>query len=108
MYGPFSVQSELIYSVVDQIGDDSLAFPGVYVYAAYFLTGERRNYRRTTGVFDRVRPKQDSSAWRRVTGFAAADPGRGSWWPGGPTSTSTTRTSTAASSTTSRWASTGI
>ena len=50
--GAFSVQSELMWTNVE--GSDNLY--GAYVYASYFLTGENRNYNRTMGRFDRLKP----------------------------------------------------
>ena len=59
VYGPLSVQSEFYGSVVDRGPGASQTFTGCYAYASYFLTGESRQYRRSTGVFDRVRPNQN-------------------------------------------------
>jgi phosphate-selective porin OprO/OprP len=62
--GPFSMQSEYIASMVDTNGpkqgtnrsDEDLFFSGFYVQASYFLTGEVRPYKTSTGTFDRIRP----------------------------------------------------
>ncbi len=60
VYGPFSVQSELMYVPTNQIGTGAdPVFTGMYVYASYFLTGESRTYDRKHGYFGRVRPNQD-------------------------------------------------
>ena len=57
VYGPFSVQSELFYTQTDGIaGTPNMDFYGGYVFASYFLTGENRPYKRSAGLFDRVKP----------------------------------------------------
>ncbi len=60
VYGPFSVQSEIMFVPTNQIGtgNDPL-FVGTYIYASYFLTGEHRNYDREHGIFGRVTPNQN-------------------------------------------------
>lgn len=58
VYGPFSLQSEYIRHVADRpIGPDP-DFYSYYVQASYFLTGEHRRYKRSTGAFDRIRPRR--------------------------------------------------
>ncbi len=59
VYGPLSLQSEFFGSVVDRGQGVSQTFTGCYAYVSYFLTGENRPYRRSTGVFDRVRPYEN-------------------------------------------------
>lgn len=54
--GPLSLQGELMRAQVARNGKSTSAFNGGYVYASYFLTGERRNYRTSTAVFDRIKP----------------------------------------------------
>jgi len=54
--GPLSVQGEVMRAQVSRNKASTLAFNGGYVYASYFLTGEQRNYRKTAGCFDRVKP----------------------------------------------------
>jgi phosphate-selective porin OprO/OprP len=57
--GPFSLQSEFIYSTLDTefMGDADLY--GWYVFASYFLTGESRPYKTSNGTFDRIRPQSE-------------------------------------------------
>lgn len=50
------VQSEFIITSVGRIGESRVTFPGAYVYAGYFLTGEIRPYNKKKGVFGRVVP----------------------------------------------------
>ncbi len=59
VYGPFSVQGEYIRSDVDTTFGGSLSVDGYYAQASYFLTGEHRPYRNTSGLFDRVTPKNN-------------------------------------------------
>lgn len=56
IYGPFSVQSELFLTRVNQMGGGDVDLYGAYAYASYFLTGENRGYKRREAVFDRVEP----------------------------------------------------
>jgi phosphate-selective porin OprO and OprP len=57
VHGPFSVQSELFYTQTDGInGVADMDFYGGYVFLSYFLTGEHRPYKKSKGVFDRVKP----------------------------------------------------
>jgi phosphate-selective porin OprO and OprP len=64
VYGPFSLQAELLQTIVDLRNNDnakSAYFYGVYGYASYFLTGESRNYSRTSGDFGAITPKENFS-----------------------------------------------
>ncbi|MFQ6034421.1 MAG: OprO/OprP family phosphate-selective porin [Sedimentisphaerales bacterium] len=56
--GPFSLQGEFIHSNVD-LTSSSADLDGYYVQASYFLTGEHRKYKTSTGTFDRVKPKEN-------------------------------------------------
>lgn len=53
--GPFSVQSEFMYNQVSRTKGDTVRFPGLYVTAGYFLTGEHRPYLRKAGAIDRIK-----------------------------------------------------
>ena len=57
--GSLYMQTEAIYSVVNQINGPQVSFAGAYMYAGYFLTGEVRPYNRQKGVFGRVKPLED-------------------------------------------------
>lgn len=61
VYGPFSLQSEFIQSDVDVKYGPDAAFYGAYVYGSYFLTGESRPYKTSSGTFSRVKPRQNFS-----------------------------------------------
>ena len=58
VYGPFSVQSEYMRASIDRKGGSDVDFWGAYVQLSYFLTGENRVYKKSSGTFDRVIPRQ--------------------------------------------------
>ncbi|MDY6842480.1 MAG: porin [Thermodesulfobacteriota bacterium] len=66
--GPFSLQGEYMGTVVDARNMSDPYFSGYYVYASYFLTGEHRVYKKSGGVFDRVKPRKD---FVRASGMGA-------------------------------------
>lgn len=53
--GPISVQAEYMHNRVDYVHGGA-GFSGAYIYASWFLTGERRPYAARTGTFGRVAP----------------------------------------------------
>lgn len=58
--GPLSLQAEYIRADADRTGTGSdVDFDGYYVQASYFLTGEHRNYKTSSGAFSRVKPKNN-------------------------------------------------
>ena len=60
VFGPLSLQGEYFHTTVDRpAGADTANFDGFYAYASYFLTGEHRPYKRTSGAFDRVKPNHN-------------------------------------------------
>jgi len=74
VHGPLSVQSEVMWTGIDDTGFDyepAVGGPvhysglghvdlyGAYVYASYFLTGEHRPYDRLDGTFGRVIPYEN-------------------------------------------------
>ncbi|MDA7645079.1 porin [Verrucomicrobia bacterium] len=61
VWGPFSLQGEYMHKVVDSIGMSDLDFSGYTVTAGYYLTGETRNYKKSSGAFERVIPKNNFS-----------------------------------------------
>lgn len=81
VWGPFSLQSEFIQSLVDQInGSSDTYFNGVYLEASYFLTGEHRNYDRSVAQFVQVRPFKNFSlkdnawgAWELAARYSYLD-----------------------------------
>lgn len=59
VYGPFSFQGEYMQGFVDVEHGDNPDFSGYYLQTSYFLTGEHRNYKRSSGAFGRVKPNQN-------------------------------------------------
>lgn len=57
--GPLSLQGEYIMARVDLANDGDANLDGYYAQASYFLTGERRSYRTSTGIFGGVRPRHN-------------------------------------------------
>lgn len=75
VYGPFSAQAEYIQANVSGKGYNDEMLNGYYGYASYFLTGESRAYKASTGAWDRIKPKQNFSAhggwgaWEIAAGY---------------------------------------
>ena len=80
--GPLSVQGE--YVCVHANVASTANFDGYYVQASYFLTGEHRPYKRSSGTFDRVRPKANFTkgggpgAWEAAVRYSGLDLNDGS------------------------------
>jgi phosphate-selective porin OprO/OprP len=73
--GPLSIQSEILHAFVNR---GSERFPGMYVSAAYVLTGEVRPYDREQAIFAGVLPSRPLSL--RAGTFGAAEvAARWSW-----------------------------
>lgn len=76
-YGPFSVQGEYFGYWLDRGLHPDVNFHGMYAYVSYFLTGEHRNYKRTDGCFDRVKPFENFFRVRAEDGNVYT--GKGAW-----------------------------
>ena len=63
----------------DSSSSSDPTFDGFYIQASYFLTGEQRNYKTSTGAFDRVRPKENyhygagRGAWEVAARYSQID-----------------------------------
>jgi phosphate-selective porin OprO/OprP len=69
VYGPFSLQGELMQSFVNRKStSSSLYFPGFYVQASYILTGENRRYSTSSGTFSNPKPKKNFSISEKTLG----------------------------------------
>ncbi|HWP65027.1 MAG TPA: porin [Candidatus Limnocylindria bacterium] len=68
--GPAWLQSEYIAALAQGSGPDRNV-SGYYVQAGFFLTGERRPYKKESAVFDRVRPRRSV--------LVGGNPGPGAW-----------------------------
>ncbi|HMB31843.1 MAG TPA: porin [Desulfohalobiaceae bacterium] len=80
VYGPFSLQGEYMQAFVDTKHYDDLNFKGYYLQGSYFLTGEHRNYKRSSGAFGRVKPKNNFDleqghwgAWETAFRYSSID-----------------------------------
>jgi phosphate-selective porin OprO/OprP len=70
VWGPASLQAEYMIAMVDSSVANDPDFSGYYVQGSYFLTGEHRNYKASSGKFDRVKPNKN---------FMGDDGGPGAW-----------------------------
>ena len=78
--GPLSLQGEYVYSDVDRTsGGSSVEFDGYYAQVSYFLTGEHRKYKKSSGVFTRTKPHKNFGdenglgAWEVAARYSALD-----------------------------------
>jgi phosphate-selective porin OprO/OprP len=74
--GSFSLQSEYIWTKVERNGAANLDFDGWYAEAAFFLTGESRNYKK--GKFGGISPKGivgrgGIGAWQIAARYSSVD-----------------------------------
>ncbi len=64
VFGPVSLQSELIQTNVKRLEDaQELKFQGLYAFLSYFITGESRIYNSKEGEFGQVIPKRKNGAF---------------------------------------------
>ncbi len=75
--GPFSVDSEFKTSMAEAESQGDPRMSGYYVQASYFLTGESRPYKHSSGAFDRVRPTKPlgvgAGAWEIAVRYSFID-----------------------------------
>ncbi len=76
LHGPFRLESEFVYTAVNEVGSGSTELFGAYCLASCFLTGEQRTYNRTAAVFDEVIPLENFWIVPTPCGNAA---GWGAW-----------------------------
>ena len=75
----FSLQGEYMIDDVNLDAGGSATFSGWYAQAAWFLTGEHRNYRKGVSAWGRVKPIQDfgsgggSGAWELAARISELD-----------------------------------
>ncbi len=69
VYESLSFQGEYMYAMVDSRAAGDPDFSGYYLQGSWFLTGEHRPYKRSAGVFSRVKPR------RNFTGDFSEGPG---------------------------------
>ncbi|MGD2174750.1 MAG: porin [Candidatus Brocadiaceae bacterium] len=79
VHGPFSVQGEYIMASADSEAMCDPTLDGFYVFASYFLTGEHRPYKTSSGSFSRVKPntnfdgKGGWGAWELAARYSNVD-----------------------------------
>lgn len=78
--GPFSLQGEYTRSSVNTFDGRDPSFAGFYVQGSFFVTGENRKYKTSSGAFDRVGPKSffgqeggGSGAWEIAARYSYLD-----------------------------------
>ncbi|MFQ5766383.1 MAG: OprO/OprP family phosphate-selective porin, partial [Acidobacteriota bacterium] len=76
--GPFSIQAEYAGASLDSAMLNDPGFSGGYVQASWFLTGEHRRYKQSSGVFDRIHPdrsfiKGGPGAWEVAVRYSMLD-----------------------------------
>jgi phosphate-selective porin OprO/OprP len=71
VYGPFSLQAQYYMTDLTSHVNGSPNFGGYYVLGSFFITGESRNYKVTTGAFDRV--KVNENLFGPEGGFGAVE-----------------------------------
>jgi phosphate-selective porin OprO/OprP len=76
--GPFSAQGEFVLTRADI--NSHATFSGFYGQVSYFLTGEHRAYKKSSGSFSRVKPKENYGraggglgAWEVAARFSSVD-----------------------------------
>lgn len=77
-HGPFHMQSELVYALINRPDGANLALPGIYAQAGYLLTGETRPYNWKNAVLGRVVPRHSISdggigAWELAARWSSID-----------------------------------
>ena len=78
VYGPFRVQSEYMTAFVERAGFADAQLDGAYAQFSYFLTGEQRKYKRSSGTFsDRVKPFENF--FRVRDGDGCIQMSKGAW-----------------------------
>lgn len=75
--GAFSVCGEYMVANVDRANAENVTFPGYYVYAAYWLTGEHTPWERESGTLGRTKPFENFFLVRDCDG--GCDYGIGAW-----------------------------
>ncbi|MET0295575.1 MAG: porin [Phenylobacterium sp.] len=71
--GPFSVQAEFSRLDLDRSNRPDPTFQAGYVQVSYVLTGERRDYSRSTGVLGGVDVRRDHMAFELAARYSVAD-----------------------------------
>jgi len=81
VFGPFHFAGEYMTSLVQMsrdVNQEDPSFDGWYVQVGYFLTGEHRPYKKSSGYFNRVKPKSNwdeggTGAWEIAGRYSQLD-----------------------------------
>lgn len=76
LHGPWRLESEFVYTRINESGTGTTDLCGAYCLVSYFLTGEQRVYDRAAAVFGSVTPLENFWMVRTPGGNAA---GWGAW-----------------------------
>ncbi len=79
-FGPLSIQGEYVLNSIAKDSGGTANWAGWYAYASYFLTGEHRAYKRSTGAFSAISPNKDYGdgglgAWELGLRYSSIDMG---------------------------------
>jgi phosphate-selective porin OprO/OprP len=79
-FGPLSVQGEYVINSIGKETGGAAHWAGWYAYVSYFLTGEHRPYKRSSGAYSALTPKNDygtegSGAWELGLRYSSMDMG---------------------------------
>jgi phosphate-selective porin OprO and OprP len=77
VYGPLSIQAEYYVNFIERTSYADCDAQGAYACVSYFLTGENRPYKRSRGVFERVRPYENFFRVRDENDSIST--GKGAW-----------------------------
>ncbi len=53
----------MLINLTKNDSSEDLQFTGSYIYASWFLTGEKRPYKASRGVYGRIKPLNPNGAW---------------------------------------------
>ena len=74
VFGPLSIQGEYVQARVNRDhGLQDYEFYGYYIYGSWMLTGESRNYERSSGKFNKLKPKTSNGAIEIALRYSAID-----------------------------------
>jgi phosphate-selective porin OprO/OprP len=68
--GPLTLMAEYLNADLDSSTAGDPSYGGYYVAASYFITGEQRPYKASTGVFDRIKPNDKKGAWEVLARYS--------------------------------------
>lgn len=79
VFDSFSAQAEYMQDFVEGVPGENPTFNGFYGMMSYFLTGENRKYKQSSGLFERIKPKANFDgkgewgAWELAVRYSRLD-----------------------------------